>query len=285
MSKRMFPAAAEGMPNFSRRIFLHGMGSAAAVAGVVAAPAVADAAIPAQAENPELLRLHEQLTAQLAERAAAEADIARIADEWRDRWPLAPEDLLGIAIKAEERAYDDGMWRAERNIAGRVLFRNPTTFSRRTVRRYRADVLTGPVAFYIEKTDHIEKILRDWENTPPRGRSPAALARNTKWRAGVISDRQNRLRLARQYDAETENVLDVSGMNAAKKRLSRADDVVCVTRELLSRELAWTHSGLSLKAQVMCDELGENGSRPSADAFAGTPLGRLYRLVHQMVDA
>lgn len=285
MSKRMFPAAAEGMPNFNRRTFLRGMGSATAVAGVVAAPAVAEAVISAQAENPELLRLHEELTARLQERAAAEAEIARIADEWRDRWPLAPEDLLGIVIMAKERAYDDGMWRAERDIAGEVLFRDPSMLSRRTSRRYRDDLMAAPVAFYIEKTDHIEKQLRDWENMPPKGRTPAALARNTKWVAGVISDYRSRLHLARQYDVKTARFRKISGMDAAKQRRARANENLQLARELLSEVSAWTQGGLALKARVMRGELDECALGSASALFEGTALGRMRRLVLQMADA
>lgn len=67
MPKQAFPAAAEGMPNFNRRTFLRGMGSATAVAGVVTAPTVAEAFaagayIPAGALSDE-----QQLEACLAE--------------------------------------------------------------------------------------------------------------------------------------------------------------------------------------------------------------------------
>jgi len=264
-----------------------GATSAAMTVGGGAALHAAQApeATPTPAENPELQRLHEQLAAQLAERAAARAEIARIAAEWRDRWPLAPEELLGLVIGARERVYDDGMWRAERDITGAVMFRDPSALSKKTVRRYRDNALVGPVAFYIEKTDHIESDLLYWESTSPKGRTPAALARNTKWIAGITSDRRDQLELARQYDDETARLLNVSGMNAAKARLAEAAQSIRSTREMVSRAEAWTHGGFVLKAQVLRNEFAEQIELLNPELFAGHALARMHRLVLQLADA
>jgi hypothetical protein len=70
MPKHVFGAAATGLPEVNRRVFLRGMGSAGAVAGVAAAPAVAHA-IDAGRLPAENLEPADQLQAALAELKAA----------------------------------------------------------------------------------------------------------------------------------------------------------------------------------------------------------------------
>lgn len=73
MSKRMFPAAAEGMPNFNRRTFLQGAASAGVVAGVVVAPAVAEAYQAAYGPE-ERLRHHLLMAGQAMDELVPERD-------------------------------------------------------------------------------------------------------------------------------------------------------------------------------------------------------------------
>jgi hypothetical protein len=273
------------MNTITRRQALSRLGvtSAALTVGGGATLHVAQATPPTKAENPELLRLHEQLTENLAERAAAKSEIERIAVKWQDRWPLVPEELLGIV--AHRDTDDWGMWQSERDIAGKLLRRDPSTFSKKTLRRYRVSAFDGPVAFYFERADFLEERLNDWLNSKPKGRTPAALARNAKWREDGISDLRIRLDLTRQYDAKIAHLREISGMNAAKKRLARARACVEATREALAQQDARTPDGLILKAQIVRDELNENYNGLNLELFAGTPLGRMYRTVFQIADS
>lgn len=70
MPNTLVPAAATGLPEVNRRVFLRGMGSAGAVAGVAAAPAVAHA-IDAGRLPAENLEPADHLQAALAELKAA----------------------------------------------------------------------------------------------------------------------------------------------------------------------------------------------------------------------
>lgn len=273
------------MNTITRRQALSRLGvtTAALTVGAGATLHVAQTTPSTKAENPELLRLHGQLTENLAERAAAKSDIGRIAEKWQDRWPLVPEELLGPTTDRD--ANDGVMWKRERDIAGKLLRRDPSVFSKRTLRRYRLNAFDGPVAFCFEKADSLEERLHHWMDSKPTGRTPAALSRNTKWREDGISDLRNRIDLTQQYDTKIAHLREISGMNAAKERLARARAGVEATREALAQQDAWTPDGLILKALVVRDELNENYNGLNLELFAGTPLGRMYRTIFQIADS
>jgi hypothetical protein len=283
MPKQVFPAAAEGMPNFNRRTFLRGTGSAIAVAGAGVAPAVATADAPAVApQSEELQRLGQLLVDSLAERAAAEAEIARIADEWRDRWPLAPEALLGSTIRGT--ALDDSMWRAERDIAGDVLERDVSLLTERLTKEQRAEFAGKRLAFYVWKRSSIVDELERLREREPAGRTVKALARNRAWRAKAITRAKTKLNLVKSYEAEAARLLQVSGMNAAKARLAKAEANVLSVRKAISNADARSPADLWKKAEVVRDELKEH-TYDWSEMFPGTSLDRLQRLVFAVAGA
>lgn len=73
MPKQAFPAAAEGTPIFSRRTFLQGMGSAGIVAGIVVAPAAAEAYQAAYGPE-ERLRHHLLMAGQAMDELVPDSD-------------------------------------------------------------------------------------------------------------------------------------------------------------------------------------------------------------------
>jgi hypothetical protein len=291
MPKRSFQVTTEGMPkdsilgnmpNFNRRTFLHGLGSTAAMAGVVAAPAVAEASAPAATpENEELRQLVQLLDDYLAGRAAANAEVDRIADEWRDRWPLAPEILLGPTVNG--RPFDDNMWSAERDIAGKVLARDVSVLTKRLTKNQRAELSGQRKAFYVGKRSSLADTLTRRQDQKPSGRTPKALARNRVWRAKTIAQAQTQLDLAHRYEAETAQLREVSGMNGAKNRRAAAERNIASTREAISLVEARTPADLWMKAEVMRDELKESGLEMAP--FVGSAFGRLHRLAFSMADA
>jgi hypothetical protein len=266
----------EGAPNFSRRSFLRGTGSAIAIVGTGVGPAVAAVDMPAAApESEELQRLGQLLTDYLAERAAAEAEIERISDEWRDRWPFAPEAILGPLIRGS--AWDDDMWRPERDIAGEVLERDVASLTERLSRGKRSELAGQKMAFYVEKRSSIADKLAELRSREIKGRTPKALKRNRAWRADAIARAKTELDLADQYEAETARLRKVSGMNAAKARLARAKANVSSVRESISIADAYSPADLWKKAEVVRDEMNE-GRYDWAEMFPDSSLGRLHRL-------
>jgi hypothetical protein len=89
MTTTVTPAADTGLPDTNRRRLLLGL----AAASTAAAGSIASAATPAL-ENPELLRLGDQLEAKAERHCQATAHENRIVREGRRRWPTTPEALF-----------------------------------------------------------------------------------------------------------------------------------------------------------------------------------------------
>lgn len=106
MTNRTVPAAAEGMPSLTRRLFLRG---AAVVAPMLAVPAIASTTSSYIEENATLLALEPDLHAVVAEVVAAKAAYAEALRVGSALWPRAPEPIT--------RKWSPGL-DLERNIVG-----------------------------------------------------------------------------------------------------------------------------------------------------------------------
>jgi len=281
MPKHTFPAAAEGTPNFNRRTILGGLALAPSITvPVVSAHAnILDQNIRPAAAAPslhaELQRLVQSLDEFLAERTAAQAEVDRIADEWCNRWPMAPEALLGPTIS--RTALDDDMWRAERDIAGNVLERDVSLLTKRLTKEQRAEFAGKKLAFYVWKRSNLVDRLEDLRQREPVGRTPKALARNRAWRSEAIAQAEARLNFVTTYDSETAHMREVSGINAAKARLAEAKANVTSVREAISNADARSPADLWKKAEVVREELQEH-SYDLSELFPGSSMARLQRL-------
>jgi len=104
-------AAAEGLPNISRRSFLRSAGSAAAVTAVIAAPTVAEAlSRPDDTEDLELFRLDAELNFAGEAFKSAESQLIAARVRYEETKPVMPEALIwrnGAGRGLSEREQDE----------------------------------------------------------------------------------------------------------------------------------------------------------------------------------
>ncbi|EUB95904.1 hypothetical protein PMI07_002392 [Rhizobium sp. CF080] len=263
-------------PALSRRQMLTGFAATSASVAVLAAPSPAKSATAAAlpAENPDLLQAHAQLLAARAEYAEAEAALEWLADEWKHLWPLAPEDLLEGAHAESRYATRDN---AERDIIGRLLMRDTSVLTKRLNRRQREAIRV--TCFHLTTAEQAKERLADWENHTPTGRTEKSLARNQAFRTEMIQKYRERLVLAQAYEAETSRLRKVSGVNAAKERISDAKTKIDRAASKISRVPAFTPAGLAIKAKILTAspvfalEIKSNGF-----------LGDTARLIQAVID-
>ncbi|MER8531709.1 hypothetical protein NKH61_10515 [Mesorhizobium sp. M1005] len=210
-------AAAEGMPAaINRRRMLLGLAAASTAAAAVTATSVAGCA---PVENPELVRLGNQLPDATAEYLAAREAIEWIAAEWKHRWPVAPDE-----ITLPRGDYTNG----ERDIAGRFLKR--------------------PGEEQVRSVRSVENLTALSEHRPLRSNaSDAVRARHAAW----LSRRQRELELGKAYHAETARLRDVSGMEVAKDRVAAAERSLSDLVTAIMAQPGMTMKGLLIKAQAI----------------------------------
>ncbi|UVC12887.1 hypothetical protein [Mesorhizobium onobrychidis] len=210
-------AAAEGMPDVNRRRLLLGLAAAStAAAALTVAPPAHSATV---AENPELIRLGNQLPEASTEYLAALEEIEWIAAEWKHRWPLAPDE-----ITLPRGNYIDG----ERDIAGRFLRRPGEEL--RCVRDI--ENLTAIVA--------TDRPLR-------HNASEAMRVRRADWLARA----KRELKMGKAYHAETARLRDVSGMDRAKARAAAAKKSLSDLVTAIMEQPGTTMEGMLIKAQAI----------------------------------
>jgi hypothetical protein len=156
-----------------------------------------------------LLREHENATAEMA-LAIEERDW--IAAEWRHLWPLAPEEILGGT-----NAHTRGHAKAECDLAGKCLMRECAPLTKRLSRDFRKN--NEVQCFTVETPEDIEERLAFRRARKIRGRSAKGLARNRRRQAADLRRLRRSLVLARQYEAETKRIREISGIERAKQRI------------------------------------------------------------------
>lgn len=231
MPKSRIPAAGEAVAAIDRRKALTTIaavsatglaGSAFAVSKVHAAEIRESAsgdnvAGKVTTESPSFRRLQDAFKAAVKEHADAIEARDWIADEWRHVWPLAPEDILGGA-NADGLNYlgDD----AERDIAGRFIYRDTMSVPNRLSKQFREP--GKKTCFQIETVERLSEFLQRFKDNPPTGRTEKSLARNRKLRAEYMAKLRRQITLARAYEAETARIRKASGIEAANQRIKDA---------------------------------------------------------------
>ncbi|MCZ4430710.1 hypothetical protein O3S81_13475 [Agrobacterium sp. SOY23] len=235
----------------TRRTFLGGAAVASlpvAAATCVAVTAIqAEAAAPAVvAENPDLLAAYARLQDAQAELHAAKDALEWIVDEWRHRWPLAPEELLGGSHANASWGRSDG---AERDIVGRFLVRDTSTLCKRFSKRQRQETPTA--CFFVMSPEDAAETLETLRNRTPSGRSEKALAKSRADLDVAIKRFEHKLVLAQEYETNTAILREAAGVDAAKQRIKEAETRVAVISSQISKIPAFTHEGLVIKADAI----------------------------------
>lgn len=247
----------------TRRTFLGGLAAVSIPTGA----AVGD--IPTQTawdENPELLAAFDRFLAARAEVVAAEDALEWLADEWRHLWPLAPEEILGHAHADRHTAG------AERDIAGRIIVRDTSDFTR-AKRKWREEYPRA--CFTVHDPDWFQDVIDKWEK-PRTGKTEKALSRNRAEQARVLSKYRRKLRLSEEYFAETARLIKASGVEQVKQRIKTAKaelDRACTD---VSYEPAYTVAGLRVKAEAL--QIQDDGMA-SYMRDKGGSLGAMARFI------
>jgi hypothetical protein len=216
----------------TRRTFIAGLAAASVPAGTVVAVNATQAAAAYQSaqENPELIASYDRFLAARDEVTAAKDALEWLVDEWRHRWPMAPEEILGFA-NADN--YTAG---AERDIAGRILKRDTSDFR--------------SACFTVNEPDWFQYIVDKWEK-PRTGRTEKALVRNRAHQAKVLAEYRHKLKLSEEYFTETARLRAASGVDKIKQRVKAAEAVLTKACTDVSHEPAYTTEGLRLKAEAL----------------------------------
>lgn len=227
----------------TRRTFLGGIAAASIPVGAGAVLSATPSSFGASAkENPELLAAYGRFRAARDEVAAAKDALEWLADEWRHLWPLAPEEILGHAHADRNTAG------AERDIAGRIIFRDTNEVTKRMTRRWREE--NPSVCFSVHTPDWFQYDIDKWEK-PRTGKTAMALARNRATQARVLDEYRNKQRLSEEYHAETARLRAASGVDKVKQRVKAAEAALSKACTDVSYEPAHTIEGLRLKAEAL----------------------------------
>lgn len=211
-------AAAEGMPDVNRRRLLLGLASASAVAATVSIPQ-ADAT---PLENPELIRLGNELPELERECLEAEASVKSILKEWRPLWPSAPD---AIVVRF-------GGNNLERGLSGWALTRpgEATPLHVLTAKEFGWDI------------EFHERQLA------------SKRIRSEKRRAsihGKIKEIERKITIAKKYEAECARIEKASGIRAAQQRETAAARALTQHVDAIMAQQETTMGGLMIKAQAM----------------------------------
>ncbi|RWX74429.1 hypothetical protein EPK99_24920 [Neorhizobium lilium] len=255
------------MTNLTRRQSL-GLLAGATIPPTAALSAPIAAAIPVE-ESPELVRAYDDVVAARCELQAAQQALEWLADEWRHRWPSAPEQILGFANA--DRSSGNDYATAEKDIAGRFIYRDTSELTSRMPKKMRQEM--PRTCFGVERPEYIRDIIELWKR-PNVARTAAALARREAEQKKAIARLSEKLRLSESYFAETARLRETSGVDAVQERISAAEKAVEEALDRVSRIPALTHYGLRIKACAI-------GNDPDFERWLRIPgtIGELARLL------
>jgi len=276
MPNATIQAAAEGMPNTARRNLLLGLATATTAAAIAVVPTAhaADAQAEIQAENPELISAYARFVDARTKMAEAKNSLEWLADEWRHRWPLAPEALL-VNANADNGRYDH----AERDIIGRYLYRDTCDLTRRFSAKQRREL--PRVCFQVRTSEELRQTRSEWEARTPKGRTEKALARNIAFREEVLRECDLLLPVAERYEAETTSLRAMAGAAAKQMALALATKELLAASDDISFLPVRTLAGLEMKAEALQPTAGKL-MELSMDDRSG--LGQLARFIKSVVE-
>jgi hypothetical protein len=204
----------------NRRRLLSGLAAASTAA---AAPAAAMAASGSIAENPELLRLGDDLPALVTEYHEAKSARLAILAEWKPRWPRAPKALcVGLGDKD-----------VERDLAGAAFSRLNENGERRYV--------------HLETVESIENNIRWGEAALKYARTEQRRQRERE----RLAPYQELLPIAKRYEAKCERIRKASGYQAAVDRREAAREALASAIDAIMAEPARTMAGVIVQAQAL----------------------------------
>lgn len=274
MPNKLVQAAAEGLPNATRRALLFSLGAASTAAALTVAPnahAAETVAVDTQDENPDLVAAYNKFHEACVDLKTAIDHAEWLADEWRHCWPLAPEELLLDA--GAQHPYAAGAI-IERDIIGRPLLRDTSAMTKRLSQKFRER--TPQTCFTLLTADKARELLDRWQHKEPRGRTEKSLARNRDFQQEAIAVCKRDIVIAEQYEAETARLRKLAGVDAAKQRVNDTDARLAKAAEDVSRADAYTLSGLKMKADALSVTAGKLMEIIADDRSA---LGQLFRFV------
>jgi hypothetical protein len=220
-----------------------GLNNDANVIGITAIKAkrsVAKAATTSETsvENPELLDAYRWFLATKVKVAEINEELEWLADEWRHRWPVAPDEILGW------RADNDETENAERDIIGRRIMRNPNDIPKKK----RHDDQSA--CFTVHRVEWLQRMIENHKE-PRNTRTERARLRAKADQLRFLAEFTEQLRLSRKYHAEITRLRNESGVEEIHRRLARAKSDVAFAAAAVARADARTTVGLVMKAQVI----------------------------------
>ncbi|RWB05449.1 MAG: hypothetical protein EOQ39_22525 [Mesorhizobium sp.] len=220
-------AAAEGLPEISRRRLLLGLAAASTAAAALTVAPAAHAATPV--ENPELVRLGNALAAIADEyRTARDARIA-IIDKWSKVWPLAPDEII------LDRKY--GSDEIERDLTGSGLYRKGSD-------RALAIYSCRDLEWYLTRAKRILK------GKTIDKRAVGGLPDRAAWEDS-LDQRAAEYTAAAKYEAEKARILKVSSYEAANRRKQAAAVALIDAIDGIMAQPETTMAGVMIKAQAL----------------------------------
>jgi len=261
------------MSNITRRNLLK---QSPAVLALTAIPTAGAGAVPCggstQSENRDLLAAYERFISAREELAAANDALEWLVDEWRHRWPLAPEEILGCAN------VDEYTKEAERDIAGNVIFRK-TAYLRQNLKRDFVEKHPH-TCFQVYPPEFLQEVIERWER-PRTGKTEKALARNIAEQRKVLSEYRHKLRISEQYHAEVARLRMASGVESVNQRLKASREALNRACVDVSNEPAFTVEGLRMKAAALMVQ--DDGMAPYLCKKGGA-LGAMARFIDEALN-
>ncbi|WP_378947745.1 hypothetical protein [Mesorhizobium sp. ANAO-SY3R2] len=262
MPNTIVPAAVTGLPQIDRRRLLVGLAAASTAAATATVAQAAQAAAPAKTgettqlaapqANPEFVSLFSDLKKAVAEKTAAKDAREWIIDEWRHRWPPAPDEITlpGVAWVIND----------EVDLAGRPLVRPGEKHARRLYS------------------------LEDLAWSAERTAAFVGKARNDKSRAARLARAakdKRALHLGEAYYREVERIKDASGIRLANARIKAADhEIGRLSTEIMDLP-ASSLACLAIKAEAA--EIWGKNAGFNMRANIG-PLGWAWRLTGDILN-
>ncbi|MBY5587865.1 hypothetical protein HFO49_10290 [Rhizobium leguminosarum] len=281
MPNEAVAATAEGLPNTTRRALLWSLAAASTAAAVAVAPdahgagALTSSGLHDQAESPELISAYESFCDACTDLKEAHQAREWLADEWKHRWPLAPEALLWGANAQHGSYLDDG----ERDIIGRFIMRDTADLTKRMSAKFRR--ATPRTCFSILTSSRAREIVEKWKRSSPKGRTEKARVRHQLFRDKMIREYETNIELAEQYETETARLREISGADAARLRVKEADDRLLKAANEVSQCPAYTVAGLGMKADALAVTASELMKIKKSD---DSPLGQIARFIDSVAE-